>query len=317
MAKAVADVNGEDQGGYASDGSKVIGFSHLHDDGTGGSPSLGVFPIFPQSSCPGDDINRCVWATNDRATSQINGSVVATPGYFSINLTTGIQGEMTVSNHTALYRFTFPAQPTQKNATLAPLLLQDLIDLPFSRINGSILVDQVTGRMTGNGTFSPSFGIGTYTAHFCTDFHGAKVRDNGVFRNNRAGVQPKSQRVVADGVDNFPQILPAGAWVRFEKPDKNHQILARVGISLISTEQACSNAETELPSFDFDGVKKSAEEAWSRKLGVVSVDATGVDKSLQTVFWSGLYRTFISPQDYTGENPLWRSSEPYYDSYYW
>jgi hypothetical protein len=25
----------------------------------------------------------------------------------------------------------------------------------------------------------------------------------------------------------------------------------------------------------------------------------------------------ISPQDYTGENPLWNSTEPYYDSYYW
>lgn len=25
----------------------------------------------------------------------------------------------------------------------------------------------------------------------------------------------------------------------------------------------------------------------------------------------------INPQDYTGENPLWESSEPYFDSFYW
>ena len=37
---------------------------------------------------------------------------------------------------------------------------------------------------------------------------------------------------------------------------------------------------------------------------------------LQTVFWSGAYRSMISPQDYTGENPLWKSDEPYYDSFY-
>lgn len=37
---------------------------------------------------------------------------------------------------------------------------------------------------------------------------------------------------------------------------------------------------------------------------------------LQTIFWSGVYRAMISPQDYTGENPLWESDEPYYDSYY-
>lgn len=36
MAKAVADVNGENQGGFASDGSNITGFSHMHDSGTGG-----------------------------------------------------------------------------------------------------------------------------------------------------------------------------------------------------------------------------------------------------------------------------------------
>ena len=36
MAKAVADVNGDDQGGFASDGSNITGFSHMHDSGTGG-----------------------------------------------------------------------------------------------------------------------------------------------------------------------------------------------------------------------------------------------------------------------------------------
>lgn len=36
MAKAVSDIDGENQGGFASDGSKVTGFSHMHDSGTGG-----------------------------------------------------------------------------------------------------------------------------------------------------------------------------------------------------------------------------------------------------------------------------------------
>nr|POE82295.1 6-methylsalicylic acid decarboxylase ata [Quercus suber] len=36
MAKAVADVAGENQGGFASDGSDITGFSHMHDSGTGG-----------------------------------------------------------------------------------------------------------------------------------------------------------------------------------------------------------------------------------------------------------------------------------------
>jgi len=41
MAKSVADVDNPDekQGGFASDDSNITGFSHMHDDGTGGVSS--------------------------------------------------------------------------------------------------------------------------------------------------------------------------------------------------------------------------------------------------------------------------------------
>ena len=54
MAKAVADVNGDNQGGFATDGSNVTGFSQMHDSGTGGSPSLGNFALFPYAGCTND-----------------------------------------------------------------------------------------------------------------------------------------------------------------------------------------------------------------------------------------------------------------------
>jgi hypothetical protein len=36
MAKAVADSYVDNQGGFATDSINVTGFSHMHDDGTGG-----------------------------------------------------------------------------------------------------------------------------------------------------------------------------------------------------------------------------------------------------------------------------------------
>jgi hypothetical protein len=98
--------------------------------------------------------------------------VEAHPGYFAITLNTTVRAEMTVSNHTALYRFTFPEIPLEPNTPLSPLILADLADLPNSRSSGAVSVDPVTGRITGNGTFSPSFGIGAYDLHFCADFSG-------------------------------------------------------------------------------------------------------------------------------------------------
>ena len=325
MAKAVADCDGDKEGGFASDGSDITGFSHMHDSGTGGSPSLGLFPIFPQAGCPEGDIDNCKFSQDDRAIGR-GSSVVARPGYFSLDLASGITGEMTVTNHTALYRFTFPSNPTNPyNASkstsasapgapipLNPVMLLELTDLPLSRINGSINVDTSTGRMTGNGTFSPSFGIGSYVAHFCADWSGASIQDTGVFVDVRATNATQNVQVVNDGIDT---VLPAGGFVRFQAPD-NSQLLARVGMSFISSDQACSNAQNEIPDFDFNKTLSAAESVWREKLGVVSLDAGGVDDSFQEIFWSGVYRAMISPQDYTGENPLWESSEPYYDSFY-
>lgn len=317
MAKAVADVTGENQGGFASDGSDITGFSHMHDSGTGGGASMGQFPLFPQAGCPDDELDNCVFPKSLRAVARINGTVEAHPGYFALEMATNIKAEMTVTNHTALYRFTFPKTPVEANATLSPLILADLTDLPNSRINGSVRVDSETGRQTGSGVFSPSFGIGNYALHFCADFSGASIRDTGVWMNNRASSEPKNLSIVLDGVNNSPEVLPAGVWTRFHAPESDDQILARVGVSFISVDKACSNAESEIPSFDFEAVHIVAKQAWTDALAVIEISpGDGVSPRYQTIFWSGAYRASLSPQDYTGENPLWNSEEPYYDSFY-
>ncbi|TKA64136.1 hypothetical protein B0A49_09055, partial [Cryomyces minteri] len=217
MAKAVADVNGEGQGGFATDGSNITGFSHMHDDGTGGGASLGNFPLFPQAGCPGDDLDRCKFSKVDRAVPRINGTASAHPGYFAVSLNSSVHAEMTVTNHTALYRFTFPnsgtAAPKSQLANetpLSPLILVDLTDLSDSRSGGNVSVNPQTGRMTGNGTFAPSFGVGSYVLHFCADFSGANVREAGIWLNNRAGNATTHTTLAADNV-NIPP-LPAGAY---------------------------------------------------------------------------------------------------------
>lgn len=274
----------------------------MHDSGTGGGSSLGNFPIFPAPGCADNDYNNCAYNETARQTARVLGSPRAHPGYFAVSLVTGIRAEMTVTNHTALYRFTFPS-----NETLSPHILMDLIDLPQSRMNGSASVNPKTGRIIGSGLFNPSFGVGNYSSYVCIDFQGATINDTGIF----AGTPSDSVK----NVTSTSLSTPAGAWVQFHKP-ANNQILARAGVSLISTAKACQNAQTEIPKFDFDGTLAAAENAWKKKLSVVSVDNTGVSDTINKAFWSGLYRSMISPQDYTGENPLWTSSEPYYDSYY-
>jgi putative alpha-1,2-mannosidase len=275
---------------------------------------MGNFPIFAQAGCPNDDINACNYTYWERATNYTNGTLEGRPGYFTITLENQIKTEMTVSNHTALYRFTFPSTPVTPNTTLSPLFLIELSDLPQTRTDGTIKISGHTGRMTGGGRFGPSFGIGDYKSHFCADFSGAKLKDAGVFANSRATTRVKSLKVITE--TEAAAERPAGGWVQFNKPETANEITVRVGMSFISEEQACQNAERENPKFDFQGAVKAAEDAWSEKFSVIKIEPGGVDEVLLRAFWSGVYRSMISPQDYTGENPVWKSSEPYYDSYY-
>jgi len=310
MAKAVADTNGDsNQGGFqmGETGGSVTGFSGMHDSGTGGQPSLGNFPIFPHISCEGDDLNKCVFPKQARAQPYNPESVKASPGYFALTLQNGIEADMTAAQHTSLFRFKFPSSGG------SPLIQLDLSDLSDSRQdNATISVDGGTSRMTGNARFLPSFAQGYYTAYFCADFSGGSVRDNGIYVNTRAS-NDVQDLTISRSINGYP--LPGGAFVRFE--DASQPVMARVGISMISSKQACSNAEKEIADFDFEGTKKAAEDIWREKLGRIEVDSDGVDPSLVTNFYSGIYRTMVNPQDYTGENPLWKSDEPYFDSFYW
>ncbi|KAL4886575.1 glycosyl hydrolase family 92-domain-containing protein [Aspergillus karnatakaensis] len=310
MAKAVADTDSpSNQGGFTLDGSRITGFSSMHDSGTGGQPSLGNYPLFPHVSCLNDEVNGCVFPKRTRRTSYYPDTVKASPGYFALTMSSGIQVDMTAAHHTSLFRFRITS-----NQTTSPLILLDLTDLSNSRQdNGTIHVDAATGRLTGHARFLPSFGSGSYVPYFCVDFDSdAGIRDNGIFVNSRASTNEKNL-TVSRSINGYP--LPAGAFVRFEHR-QSHTIKARVGLSFISISQACRNAEDEIPDFDFEATRSNAVDAWTAKLAPIRVSRTGVESSVLTNFYSGIYRTMVNPQDYTGENPLWRSAEPYFDSFY-
>ncbi|KAI1172090.1 alpha-1,2-mannosidase-like protein [Nemania sp. FL0916] len=328
MAKPVADTNnrGEAASGFVYDDSLIVGFSHLHDSGTGGAPSMGNFPLFAHTGCPDDDFANCRYVSSHRATSRINGSTKAKPGYFAIGLNNSVFAEMTATAHTSLFRFNFPSEievpysyaasgkePAPDTVPNSPLILVDLVDLSFSRSGGNIKVNATTGRIMGDGQFRPSFGQGSYNAYFCADFRGAAIRQTGTFVQDKVN---NDEHAVGESYSN--RRIPhgsVGAWVQFARAPTN-QILARVGMSFISAEQACENAERELGDFNFARVVTAAEAAWRGKLSAIKADHTGLSLDLLMTFWSGVYRSMLLPQDYTGENQLWESDEPYYDSFY-
>jgi predicted alpha-1,2-mannosidase len=88
----------------------------------------------------------------------------------------------------------------------------------------------------------------------------------------------------------------------------------KVGISLISAEQAKQNIAAELPGWNFNAVHHASVRLWDQALSRVTL--TGATPVERRKVYTAMYHTMLMPTDRTGENPDWHSDEPYYDDYY-
>ncbi|KAK7027970.1 hypothetical protein VNI00_015053 [Paramarasmius palmivorus] len=236
----------------------------------------------------------------------------ASPGYFSTNLTNTLRVELTATRRTALHRYTFPL-----NTTLPRILVDITNDGGQSSVDQEMILDETIARVKGGATFKSSFGPGYYRAFTCVDFKGEgfdlgqPVEWGAWLGNSPVRGTTKLVQLYYGFRDEIGALF---GW----NPSSNGptKILVRVGVSFISADQACENAEQEISDWDFDRVHAENRATWNELLGRIQVDLTGVPEDTVRLLYSSLYRTHISPADYTGENPHWISSEPYYDSLY-
>lgn len=205
----------------------------------------------------------------------------ASPGYFATNLSTSVRVELTATRRTALHRYTFPPD------SIEPRLLVDLTDDGLrSGYAVTLLIDPITSRVTGDAWFSGSFGPGKYHLFTCVDFSGEGYNLGSPTEYGSWAIN----RVTQNATDlNGTYSGPSGALLTFQPaPSGASSILVRVGVSFISSAQACANAEEEISDWDFERVHSSALAEWNELLGRVQVDPTGVDKETLQLFYSSV-----------------------------
>ncbi|TDL23291.1 glycoside hydrolase family 92 protein [Rickenella mellea] len=321
MVKAGMDTDSPgNHAGYDADPIyKATGFSQLHDDGTGGYPPLSNFKLWPLKECL--DFEHCPTQLGNRSVLRALNSDgtpddTSSPGYFSTNLSTGIRVELTATRRTALHRYTFPSPDRpDPNVDSRPRLIVDMTNDGRKLARNVILnVEPRSGRVTGGAKYQASFGEGTYDAFVCVDFTGAGYEIGQPIEYGTYAGADISQNSTS-GKNEYQG--EQGAIMTFS-PSKTGLtvVIARAGVSLISSDQACSNAEEEIPDFDFETVHQQARARWNELLGRIDVEMDDSDREVAVLFYSSLYRSHIVPADYSGENPLWNSSAPYYDSLY-
>jgi len=283
--------------GYVADNTQFIrGLSPLHDSGTGSSlGTYGNFEIMPVE-CP-SGFESCPTRIADRLRLRKNFTDDASPGYFALTLDNDVKLEATSTRRAGLERFTFPS--SQSGPRYFVLDLSN--DLPASFRGGQLDIDASKGRITIGGHYGSSFGPGlfTYQAFACYDLlnGGAnQLNDFGIWRTNPYGLNAKqiggthlnlSRTLIGDTT------YESGALFSFAESDQ--PIIVRVGISFLSTDQACANAESEVGSSLFEDIQAASVALWNDRLKRIELDLAGTPPNVTEMFYSSLYRASLTP----------------------
>jgi predicted alpha-1,2-mannosidase len=197
---------------------------------------------------------------------------ISTPGYYSVYLNDfHTRAEMTATQWTGLFRFTYPAS---KKAHV-------ILDLGRSGGEVHVVGDStVRGRMRDGRYF---------VAEFSKPFAGF-----GVFQQ----IPPKNAHWPLLG---FSDVQPhktdvqghfAGAYLRFSTT-AGEQLLVKVAMG-VSYGQAMKRLQMEDPGWNFDQIHQEARAAWSRRLNQIQVEG-GTPKE-RMLFYSCLYHSYDSPR---------------------
>ncbi|KAL0581450.1 hypothetical protein V5O48_000604 [Marasmius crinis-equi] len=314
MAKVGIDVStAPRQAGYISDNSSITGISLLHDEGTGGNTNggYGVFPLFPLTNC---SFQSCPVGIGPRAALRRAGTDSASPGYFTTTFVNGIKIETTSTRRAGLIRFTYPL------ATVNHVVVDLTNDLQRSFEGGSLSIS-ANGRTKLAGTFLQSYGTDNYTAYACYDFTPPSsippqpLTNIATYQSTSAS-NPTNLNITTSITSlSFPftptvSKIQAGGILSFN----SSSVTARFGVSFVSADQACSNAETEVPDWNWDAIQEASRSKWEDVLQRVQVDTNIENKTVVQMLYSSLYRASLVPANLTGENPYWASPYPFYDA---
>jgi predicted alpha-1,2-mannosidase len=277
--------------GYMS-GGRILGFSHLHLSGASGkygnilvAPVTGPLDISDISSPRTEEVDH--------------------PGYYAARLTRyDVKAELTSTRRVGFHRYTFPAAEESHLTVRIDHCLNKGTGAESQRFLGGEVHLLSNHEAEGVGRYAGGWNEGgEYRVYFyiVLDTPAAAVRT----WDGNAPTTAKDVTITDD--------RPLGLTFDF-RTRANQVIQAKVGISFVSTEQARQNVQQEAPEWSLEKIRQVSVNAWNRALSRIELHGESDSKRIQ--FYTAIYHTMLMPSDRTGENPLWKSDEPYYDDYY-
>jgi predicted alpha-1,2-mannosidase len=261
--------------GYHYGDSTIEGFSHTHFSGTGGA-DLGdilFLPLIGEFNGPG----KYQPIDSERFKSKFShGREQAEPGYYSVLLDTyGVRAELTATAHAAMHRYTFPLSV---DSHILIDLVHGIANHPTEAELKSEGANVVTGWRRVDGWAKGRMLY--FVAEFSRPFKSCGFEVDGKpLAGKETDARGKNLRAHLD----------------FET-SQGEQIVLRIGLSPTSVAEARNNLATEIPSWDFDGVRKAARSAWNENLSRIRIESA--DPEVRRVFYTALYHAMVAPTLY-------------------
>ncbi len=262
--------------GYYTSDTSIMGFSHTHLSGTGGGDLLDILLV------PGVGEVKLVPGTNEDPDSGFrtrfsHAEEHAEPGFYSVRLANALQVDLTATERTGLHRYRFPAGSDahvlvdlhHAYGSDTDLSKQQPVKSAQLRLSGN---DTVTGGRLMHG-WSPTRQV-YFALQFSRPFSKSQVYD---------ARQPVS------GSEANGSVLQA--VLHFDTA--NPELLAKVGISMVSAENALANLKAEQPGWDFEKTRGNARRAWQRELEKIAIDSDDVQR--KTIFYTSMYHMMCAP----------------------
>ena len=291
-----------DGGGYEYNDSSITGFSLTHIAGPG-CGAAGDIPVLPT-----------VGAVSGSATDSFSHSnESANAGDYKVTLANGVTTELTATTRTGMADFTFPA------SSAANLIFK----LDDSQNGDSATSWSVVSNteVQGSATSGNFCGAGnTYTVYFDMQFS-QPFSSSGTLSSTGAAAgirqvsgsatekpnQPvfhgtRNQGIAKSAASNAatPALTgPAGSYLTFNT-SSNQTVLAKVGVSYVSTANAKANLTTENSGFNFAATQSAAHSAWNTVLGKVGI--SGGTSAQQAEFYTALYHSLLHPNVFSDHN---------------
>ena len=259
--------------GYYYNDSTINGFSHTHLSGTG-CCDLGDVLIMPTVGEQDITQEEERGQTKAYASAFSHEREKAEPGYYSVMLDRyGIQAEITSTTRGAIHRWTFPKT---EDAGVIVDLDYSLDDQTNIGMQLEVISDtEVVGhKMTKYWAFDQYI---NFYAKFSKPFTCTIVDDTVT-----VGDKQKPRRK---------------ALLKFAGTEEGEVIYAKVGVSAVDIDGAKNNVLSEIPEWDFDGVKAAAHQRWNEYLAKIDIETGDADH--RAIFYTALYHAGLQPYTFT------------------